>query len=231
MKKLTKKQQKILNEICPLIINHLDFVHAKQMEEVRVKKPKSTFYGYSYDMCNEKFEEGIEYVGRGATKYVFRILDLEGWVLKVDRFPNKFYCYKEARNYERALSNGYADWLVPSIYVMTIGKFSFSLQKEVVTENFESDFYDSVARDYFSEEDWEEVDEDEDEFPGKVENYIEDMSDEEVLTTIFVYHKELKSIEKFYDFCCDFNINDLHSGNFGYYNGKPSIFDYSGYYE
>ena len=39
------------------------------------------------------------------------------------------------------------------------------------------------------------------------------------------------TFEEFTNFLTCFGINDLHSGNVGYWNNKPVIFDYSGYYE
>ena len=34
---------------------------------------------------------------------------------------------------------------------------------------------------------------------------------------------------KFYDFISDYKINDLHAGNWGFYNGTLVVVDYAGY--
>ena len=40
-----------------------------------------------------------------------------------------------------------------------------------------------------------------------------------------------EAYKKLHDFLSDFHIWDMHSGNLGYYNDKPVIVDYGGYYE
>lgn len=41
----------------------------------------------------------------------------------------------------------------------------------------------------------------------------------------------VESFEDFGIFVCNSGINDLHSGNVGYLDGMPVVFDYSGYFE
>ena len=41
----------------------------------------------------------------------------------------------------------------------------------------------------------------------------------------------LKKVEKLLTFIYDEDIDDLHSSNLGYKDGRPVIIDYAGYYE
>ena len=42
------------------------------------------------------------------------------------------------------------------------------------------------------------------------------------------YYGEEK-LNKFFSFIDNYNIGDLHSGNFGFQNGRPVFIDYSGF--
>ena len=44
----------------------------------------------------------------------------------------------------------------------------------------------------------------------------------------FIYFGE-EMMEKFAQFCFDWNIHDLHDGNIGYHGGVPCLVDYSSY--
>lgn len=48
------------------------------------------------------------------------------------------------------------------------------------------------------------------------------------LSDVFNYFGE-KIFYVFMQFLSDFNVNDLHSGNIGYINGRPVLIDYSGW--
>ena len=44
--------------------------------------------------------------------------------------------------------------------------------------------------------------------------------------------KDIKLVKEFIDMLQEYDITqDLHSGNIGYYNGKPVILDYAGFYD
>lgn len=60
-------------------------------------------------------------------------------------------------------------------------------------------------------------------------NHLECFSDYWVADFLNCYGKE--AYKKLHDFLSDFCIWDMHSGNLGYYNGKPVIVDYGGYHE
>lgn len=60
-------------------------------------------------------------------------------------------------------------------------------------------------------------------------NHLECFSDYWVADFLNCYGEE--AYKKLHDFLADFHIWDMHSGNLGYYNGKPVIVDYGGYHE
>lgn len=44
-----------------------------------------------------------------------------------------------------------------------------------------------------------------------------------------VYQASLDELCKLQDFFCSYDVNDLHKGNFGWFNGKLKFFDFCGY--
>ena len=60
-------------------------------------------------------------------------------------------------------------------------------------------------------------------------NHLDCFSDYWVADFLNCYGEE--AYKKLHDFLADFHIWDMHSGNLGYYNGKPVIVDYGGYHE
>jgi hypothetical protein len=60
-------------------------------------------------------------------------------------------------------------------------------------------------------------------------NHLECFSGYWVADFLNCYGEE--AYRKLHDFLADFHIWDMHSGNLGYYKGKPVVVDYGGYHE
>lgn len=164
----------------------------------------------------------------GETKVVI-IFDDENWVIKI---PFNFvgvkpsyryddFCRIEAKNYKRAVEKNLERFFAPMYF---LGKYEFEdgccnfscpiyiMEKIEVNEDVNSDY---AASNYEGDED----DYDDYDFSGEDGAMICLESSWTVDETINLW-----------DFLCDCNINDVHTGNIGLDgNGKYVICDYSGY--
>ena len=55
-------------------------------------------------------------------------------------------------------------------------------------------------------------------------------SGDEYVENLLSFHYDHKRLDNFLDFCEENDINDIHTGNVGYINGRLVVIDYSGYH-
>lgn len=198
-------------------------------------------YGF-FDYCNAdewymdakgfSFYTGIR-VEFGCTKAVFIHDDCE-WVLKTnikivgyDKF--KDYCRKEADYYEKAVESHLEKNFAPTYFYKEVGEYEFYIQKrvEIDEQMISSSCYDYMSR-YVKEDEY-----DEEERYERICEYMYDMDDEERIYAIFGDKLGGMELDALIGFIQDLDINDLHSGNFGYRyvagEPMPVLIDYSGY--
>ena len=180
---------------------------------------------------------------RGETKGCIVDFNRQEWVIKVPfdystnpmRHKNEDgtpinYCALEAEKYAKACAEGIEECFAAIYEVGEIDGVKFYLQEFAnVDEDSTTDSFYVYAFDQF-EIYFIRVEEDEDNeelFRSEIWDFINDMDDQERVIAVFNNHK---NIRKICDFIYDEEINDLHSGNWGFTNdGREVIIDYSGY--
>lgn len=180
---------------------------------------------------------------RGETKGCIVDFNRQEWVIKVpfDRSTNPRlrrnedgtsinYCALEAEKYARACAEGIEECFAAIYEVGEINGVKFYLQEfaNVDEDSTTDSFYEYASEQvekYFSRD--EEDEDNERHFVDEIWDFIDDMDDEERVSAVFNGHKNIRKIRNFID---DEEINDLHSGNWGFTNdGREVIIDYSGY--
>ena len=180
---------------------------------------------------------------RGETKGCIVDFNRQEWVIKVpfDYSTNPMrcknedgtsinYCALEAEKYARACAEGIEECFAATYEVGEINDVKFYLQEfanvdeDSTTDSFYEYASEQVER-YFNRD--EEDEGNEELFRSEIWDFINDMDDQERVMAVFNNHK---NIRKICDFIYDEEINDLHSGNWGFTNdGREVIIDYSGY--
>lgn len=159
-------------------------------------------------------------ISHGCTKIVVYFGN-DDWVIKIPFSGKREYCRDEAQNYILARQRGLSKYFAPCYFYGVIDDIPIYLQRRVEKddEQIQEDCYAYAYNETSQEED--ESDED---YVDRVDSYIEnDMEDYETVCAIIGYQPELLG------FISMLGINDLHRGNFGYLDGRPVVFDYSGY--
>lgn len=176
---------------------------------------------------------GIE-VSRGETKLVVFSPALNGWVLKI---PCLFYylgaevdfCKIEVGNYEKAKEAHLERFFVPTYFVGKFYGVPVYAQKKVECEEcvVSESFYEWAERNT-DKDDYD----DEEKFYDAVFSRSTNMCLSEVLTALYGTEDSVssKEIDELFRFCLRNEINDLHSGNWGYTKTHfPVCVDYSGF--
>ena len=180
---------------------------------------------------------------RGETKGCIVDFNRQEWVIKVpfDRSTNPRlrrnedgtsinYCALEAEKYARDCAEGIEECFAAIYEVGEINGVKFYLQEfaNVDEDSTTDSFYEYASEQvekYFSRD--EEDEDNERHFVDEIWDFIDDMDDEERVSAVFNGHKNIRKIRNFIN---DEEINDLHSGNWGFTNdGREVIIDYSGY--
>lgn len=125
------------------------------------------------------------------------------------------YCEAELRRYEAAVEAGLDFLFAPVEYITTVNGYKIYSQP--------------CCTMFFSKHDSVCTDEATTAYSICSENHY-DCFNECWLTEVLEEYGEQTFI-KFMDFLEEYAINDLHADNVGYYNGKPVLVDYSGYWE
>lgn len=187
----------------------------------------------------EFFEEAKDYADKngisffcGASKLV--IVDEESdWVIKLsfdcsidaDEGIESDYCKRELYNYKMACEEGIDKFFAEICMVGEVDGIEVYLQERLKVDDGVEDDVDQIFRDYVYSLDESYYDniEDEDERSAILTDDVYDMDEGERIEAIFGFE------EKLITFIENNDINDLHSGNFGYRGADLVIMDYSGW--
>jgi len=164
----------------------------------------------------------------GMTKFVLWE-NTKPYVLKIPfrgkmTFKDQDYCRIELRNYFRAYETPIEDCFAWVDYLFEYHGCPIYIMEKVEcdeerTESRAFSAYCSHSLSYLcgdiSQED--------------MYDYFDDSNDRERMIGLLTEEWGEEKAENFLDFCSENNINDLHSGNFGYRNGMLVIIDYSGF--
>ena len=180
---------------------------------------------------------------RGETKGCIVDFNRQEWVIKVpfDYSTNPMrcknedgtpinYCALEAEKYAKACAEGIEECFAAIYEVGEIDGVKFYLQEfaNVDEDSTTDSFYEYASEqveNYFNRD--EEDEDNEELFRSEIWDFISDMDDQERVIAVFNNHK---NIRKICDFIEEEDINDLHSGNWGFTNdGREVIIDYSGF--
>lgn len=169
-------------------------------------------------------------MAHGYTKIVIESDRLGDWVLKIPILngKRKDFCAIEAANYKAACEAGLERFFAPTFFFAEISNIPVYIQKKVYCCNGDvsDNFYDWTARQM--EGSRYEYDTD-DEFDDAVYEEASNLTTQSSLRAMFEETNDLEDIDKLYCFCNKFHINDLHSGNYGFDNGRAVIIDFSGF--
>lgn len=176
-------------------------------------------HNYNTDEFENFLNENQMIYTNGCTKYAF-ICDNSDWVLKTEYGPNKRnYCAAEQDYYILAEEHGLQNFFAETRYLITINDRDFYIQRRAeVNEDRTSDFFYEYCSPSCSDCYYE----DEDEKNEAIWDSVYDMCDEDRIRAVF-------DDEKLLSFLNENNINDIHEGNIGYFNGFPILIDFSGY--
>lgn len=165
---------------------------------------------------NELNELGFT-ISHGVTKVCIGHDDLENWIIKVGYTNTRLdYATIEYENYIKALKAELSYYFPKTVFLGSFEGRDFYIQEWAACDE------DSVTQD-FCDLLQEQYDEDDVEYNiEELWSTVEDMEDDSKISLVF--HDE-----KLNDFLNDNDINDLHSGNFGYVDGRMVIIDFSGW--
>lgn len=225
--KPTINEIEIAKKIVDGLIDHNFF-------EAVISRGDESFYDWCDD--NEDYLEGNGLsLHCGETKACVVSDKLVNWVIKVgfveceDGHNTPDFCAAEAKNFADALKRGLEEFFAASYELCAVtppeiydyeGDVHFYIQEKAMPdEDRTSSTCDNYMRSSKSEDD------DEDDYYDEYCDY----DDEDRLESLF---RDNSKYDELTMFIHEFEINDLHSGNFGYTtNGEVKIIDYSGYYD
>lgn len=176
---------------------------------------------------------GIE-VSRGETKLVVFSPALNGWVLKIPCLSYYLgaevdFCKIEVLNYEKAEKAHLEKFFAPTYFVGEFFGIPVYAQKKVECEEctVSESFYEWAERNT-DKNDYD----DEEVFYDVVYSRSTNMRLSEILTALYETEENVsgEEIDELFRFCLRNEINDLHSGNWGYTEERfPVCVDYSGF--
>lgn len=222
--KPTENEIKIAKEIVDELIEN-DFFYAIICED--------NDNLWQWRMDNKAFleERGLS-VHCGETKACIVSKKLSNWVIKTsfvyyDEYGHATadFCAIEESNYRDAVEEGLEEFFAASYKLCTLEppRTSEYCPKENITFYIQEKAEPDEEKTSTTCSDYMSLNRDEDEDEDGCYEY----DDYDRLESLFEGSKKLSDL---FDFIHDWNINDLHSGNFGYTSdGKVKIIDYSGY--
>ena len=143
------------------------------------------------------------------------IFNNEEYIIKYDKSLTKDSFKLEEYYYAQAAGKGLEKFLVPIETYYTDSGIEYGVQEKAMVFSFD-------ALNSFSAEtnkSYERID--------NMVPILSVFSSEDIFMVFIQYYGE-DLAEKFCSFCYNFGINDIHGGNYGYLNGAPVIFDYTG---
>ena len=194
------------------------------------ENPHGYYVKEIYEWCEnheDYFAEKHLFLTFGESKVCVVADVLKNWVIKVDfnKRADPFYgpdypsmCQIEANNYKCACARGIEGYFAATYAMGSVNGLNYFLQERVIVdeEAISSSFQEYCCVGDEDEEDMNEI-------------YMRicDMDDDERLKAIF---GEDEGARELVDFVDEFEINDLHEGNYGIRkDGSIVIIDFSGY--
>lgn len=160
-------------------------------------------------------EEVTVHIFHGATKAVFSIDEMDT-VAKIGFQNFKVdHAAREAQIFQEACGAHLEQFFVPCKKIGEISNL----------EVFEMEFVD-VGEELVTSDMWRKC-------SGSMSSEeIVDVIDDDCgfIETLFPFYYSEEEMTQLYEFISKLEINDLHSGNIGYENGRIVIIDYSGYF-
>ena len=199
-----------------VLVSH-DIYQAATREDYR------TTISFWCDEHHELLHEMGLQVAAGCTK-VCIIDEEEEFVIKfdiVDKCCGASYCDLESRNYKMAVEAGLGRWFAGTWEVGEVaGRMVYLQQYARTDEDATSDsFYDYICENYYDGQNDEET-------QDSIACSVDEMDNEDRIYAMIGYDHDASKVV---DFCDQWDINDLHAGNWGYINDEAVMIDYSGY--
>ena len=192
-------------------------------DEFKKKRKKNDFYQFIKNETDDYHDfvvvvDGAEVtvsVMSGATKAVFAVEGMDT-VAKIGFQNFKVdHAAREAQIYQEACGAHLEQFFVPCKKIGEISNL----------EVFEMELVD-VGEELVTSDMWRKC-------SGSMSNEeIVDVIDEDCgfVESLFPFYYSNEEMTRLYEFISELEINDLHSGNIGYENGRIVIIDYSGYF-
>lgn len=184
------------------------------------------WYPWAADHEEDLEELDVE-LFKGETKAVIIDWNLNGWVIKIalnrasnPRLPETNYCEVEAENFAHAVEAGVDEFFAATYEVGELDGFKIFLQAAATIDEGETEeaLYEFSSR---AVSEWATESDAEDE----AYSYMDEMDDEDRILALMGE----ETPESLMTFLSTYEINDLHSGNFGIINNHWVIIDFSGY--
>ena len=162
---------------------------------------------------SEKF-----FVDNGAVKYCIFSSLFEDYVVKF--CPERFdYCEREYTNYLAAVEHKLEAFFPCTDFLGEINGMNFYLQEKAYCdpESVSDILYETLRENWECDEETSEC-----QIAEEIICAIDNLEDDECVQMLY-------NTEELLEFLCDYCINDLHPGNFGYIDDRLVIIDFSGY--
>lgn len=226
MMKLIEEHQQDIQEILDAL-KYCDFDDLEDCDYIFEEKITEKFQLH--------YSKPFEY-SNGATKGVLIFKNL-GFVIKIpftwcggdeicgasDGAHSWDYCSQEVCRYEMAEDNGIAEVFLQTEYLGDVNDYPIYIQPY-------AEIFKNMAPDAISEHCYESSEEQKEQTRSLNSQYafddIQNIWESEVLA---LYGKDFYIKLKTY--ISDYDINDLRTANIGYYQNKPVLVDYAGFYE
>lgn len=201
------------------------------------------------NLCDENFEDLIYYRSNNFAKELIDIAEDTGytidfglskimvdfdkhsdWVIKVPRLDGRMkqnFCEIEAKNYEAARRVHLDEFFAETYFVDRFFDIPVYVQKRMKIKRQEIDdkLYSYAEENFSCSQDFE----DEYDRDDYIQSTIDDFEPFDSLNAVFSDFYSTEEIEDVARFCVEEEINDFHSGNFGYdEKGMPKLIDFSG---
>lgn len=205
-------------------LNIVDILLKNNFLDAIIDGDEDTFEEWCNNYCKLLCSNNLE--GHcGVSKVCITAEDLPNWVIKTGFVSNDDeldYCAIEADNYQSAIEEGLEDFFAADYELYTVippKKYHFDRKIVFYIQERADPDEEKVSQtcyNYMSGSD--ECDEDEEEYG---------YDDYDRLESLFA--NSYKMLDKLFAFVKEWDINDLHTGNFGYTpKGLVKIIDYSG---
>lgn len=140
------------------------------------------------------------------------------WMLKVGYIGlSRDYAQCEYDNFVQAVQYGLEEFFPTTLFLGEFYGSKFYLQQKAAVNAGNN--YSRLTNAIQARVDEEELEEG---YDGDIGFYIDDLTEEDVISFLF-------DNEKLTDFIIEQDINDLHMGNFGIIDGRMVIIDFSGW--